>query len=92
MARLSAILSALWRAFQRGEKSIANLAGNNFFLVAVLFLGKAGSFLFLIIGLVVLFPLSTIRCARYRLRGSLCGRSKSASSCCCGPSARGSIP
>lgn len=59
MARLSAILSALWRAFQRGEKSIANLAGNNFFLVAVLFLGKAGSFLFLIIGLVVLFPLST---------------------------------
>ena len=59
MARLAAILSALWRAFQRGEKSIANLAGNNFFLVAVLFLGKAGSFLFLIIGLVVLFPLST---------------------------------
>jgi hypothetical protein len=59
MARLAAILKALWRAFQRGEKSIATLAGNNFFLVAVLFLGKAGSFLFLIMGLVVLFPLST---------------------------------
>lgn len=59
MARLAAILRALWRAFQRGEKSIASLAGNNFFLVAVLFLGKAGSFLFLIIGLVILFPLST---------------------------------
>lgn len=59
MARLAAILGAVWRAFQRGEKSIASLAGNNFFLVAVLFLGKAGSFLFLIIGLVVLFPLST---------------------------------
>jgi hypothetical protein len=59
MARLAAILRALWRAFQRGEKSIASLAGNNFFLVAVLFLGKAGTFLFLIMGLVILFPLST---------------------------------
>jgi len=59
MARLAAILKALWRAFQRGEKSIATVAGNNFFLVAFLFLGKAGSFLFLIMGLVILFPLST---------------------------------
>lgn len=59
MARLFAILKALARAFQRGEKSFGSLAGNNFFLVAVLFLGKAGSFLFLIMGLVVLFPLST---------------------------------
>lgn len=59
MARLAAILRALWRAFQRGEKSFGSLAGNNFFLVAVLFLGKAGAFLFLIMGLVVLFPLST---------------------------------
>jgi hypothetical protein len=59
MARLAAILRALWRAFQRGEKSIASLTGNNFFLVAVLFLGKAGTFLFLIMGLVILFPLST---------------------------------
>ena len=59
MARLAAVLKALWTAFQRGEKSIVSLAGNNFFLVAVLFLGKAASFLFLIMGLVVLFPLST---------------------------------
>jgi len=59
MARLVAILKALWRAFQRGEKSFGSLAGNNFFLVAVLFLGKAGTFLFLIMGLVILFPLST---------------------------------
>lgn len=59
MARLAAILRALWRAFQRGEKSFASLAGNNFFLMAVLFLGKAGTFLFLIMGLVILFPLST---------------------------------
>ena len=59
MARLAAILKALWRAFQRGEKSFASLAGNNFFLMAVLFLGKAGTFLFLIMGLVILFPLST---------------------------------
>jgi hypothetical protein len=59
MARLAAILRALWKAFQRGETSFASLAGNNFFLVAVLFLGKAGTFLFLIMGLVILFPLST---------------------------------
>jgi hypothetical protein len=59
MARLVAILKALARAFQRGEKSFGSLAGNNFFLVAVLFLGKAGTFLFLIMGLVILFPLST---------------------------------
>ena len=59
MARLVAILRALGRAFQRSEKSFGSLAGNNFFLVAALFLGKAGTFLFLIIGLVILFPLST---------------------------------
>jgi hypothetical protein len=59
MARLAAILGALWRAFQRGEKSIVSLAGNNFFLVAALFLQKAGMFLFLIMGLVILLPLST---------------------------------
>jgi len=59
MARPVAILRALAKAFRRGEKSFASLAGNNFFLVAVLFLGKAGSFLFLIMGLVILFPLST---------------------------------
>src|ERR1035437_6248983 len=59
MARLFALPRALARAFQRGEKSFGSLAGNNFFLVAVLFLGKAGTFLFLIMGLVILFPLST---------------------------------
>ncbi len=59
MARLAAILKALWRAFQRGEKSIMSLAGNNFFLVNLLFLQKAGMFLLLIMGLVILFPLST---------------------------------
>ena len=59
MARLFAILKSIARAFQRGEKSFGSLAGNNFFLVAALFLQKAGSFLFLIMGLVILFPLST---------------------------------
>ena len=59
MARLFAILKAVAQAFQRGEKSFGSLAGNNFFLVAALFLQKAGSFLFLIMGLVILFPLST---------------------------------
>lgn len=59
MARPVAILRALAKAFRRGEKSFASLAGNNFFLAAVLFLGKAGTFLFLIMGLVLLVPLST---------------------------------
>jgi hypothetical protein len=59
MARIFAILRALARAFQRGEKSFGSLVGNNFFLVTAFFLGKAGTFLFLVMGLVILFPLST---------------------------------
>src|ERR1035438_3403437 len=59
MARLVAILRALWRAFPRGENSFGSLVGNNFFLVAGLFLGKAGTFLFLSMGLAILVPLRT---------------------------------
>ena len=59
MARLAAVLRALARAFHRGEKSFGSIAGNNFFLASVVFLGKAGAFLYLVMGLVVLFPLST---------------------------------
>jgi hypothetical protein len=59
MARVSAILKALAVAYRRDWTAFQSLAGNNFFLATVFFLGKAGSFIYLILGLVLLFPLST---------------------------------
>ena len=59
MARVFAILKALAVAFRRDQKSFQSVAGNNFFLVSALLLQAAGGFIFLIIGLVLLFPLST---------------------------------
>ena len=59
MARLVAILSALWRAQRRDQKSFETVASNNFFIVSAFFLQKAGTFIYLILGLVLLFPLST---------------------------------
>jgi len=59
MARTAAILRALARALRRDQKSIESVVGNNFFLVTVLLLQEAGAFLYLILGLIVLFPLST---------------------------------
>jgi hypothetical protein len=59
MARLAAILRALALALRRDQKSLLNLAGNNFFIVSLLLLQKAGGFIYLIMGLVLLFPLST---------------------------------
>jgi hypothetical protein len=59
MARLLAILGALWRAQRRDQKSFETVATNNFFIVSAFFLQKAGTFIYLILGLVLLFPLST---------------------------------
>src|SRR5258705_10062761 len=59
MARVLAILRALARAFRRDQKSLSSVLGNNFFLVTVLLLREAGGFMYLLIGLVLLFPLST---------------------------------
>ncbi|HEV2447766.1 MAG TPA: hypothetical protein VGS58_17665, partial [Candidatus Sulfopaludibacter sp.] len=59
MARLAAILRALGRALRRDQKSLQTVAGNNFFIVSLLLLQKAGTFIYLIVGLVLLFPLST---------------------------------
>ncbi len=59
MARSAAILKALALAFRRDQKSFQSIAGNNFFLVTALLLQKAGGFIFLIMGVVMLFPLST---------------------------------
>jgi len=59
MARTAAILRALGRALRRDQKSIAAVVGNNFFIVTVLVLQEAGAFLYLILGLILLFTLST---------------------------------
>ncbi len=59
MARLFTILGALRRALGRDQKSILSLKGNSFFIVSAIVMMDAGGFIYLIIGLVVLFPLST---------------------------------
>jgi hypothetical protein len=59
MARTAAILSALGRALRRDQKSIESIAGNNFFWVTILLLQEAGTFILVLFGLILLFPLST---------------------------------
>jgi hypothetical protein len=59
MARTAAILRALAQALRRDQKSIAAVVGNNFFIVTALVLQEAGVFLYLILGLILLFTLST---------------------------------
>jgi len=59
MARPVAILKALSTAYRRDWTALQSLTGNNFFLMTILLLGKAGGFVYLIFGLVLLFPLST---------------------------------
>ncbi len=59
MARPVAILKALATAYRRDWTALQSLTGNNFFLMTLFLLQKAGTFIYLIMGLVVLFPLST---------------------------------
>ena len=59
MARTAAIVGAVGRALRRDQKSIESIVGNNFFWVTVILLQEAGTFIYLLIGLIVLFPLST---------------------------------
>jgi len=59
MARLAAVLKALARAVARDQKSLQSVVANNFFIVTALLLRQAGTFIYLIVGLVLLFPLST---------------------------------
>lgn len=59
MARPGAILRALARALGRDQRSLQSVVGNNFFIVSALLLQNAGGFIYLIVGLVLLFPLST---------------------------------
>src|SRR3954468_6350596 len=59
MARPLTILRALSTAYRRDWTAPQSLPGNNFFLITAFLLGKAGSFIYLIFGLILLFPLST---------------------------------
>jgi hypothetical protein len=59
MARSIAILKALGLAYRRDWTAVQSLAGNNFFLLTAFLLRQAGTFVYLVMGLVVLFPLST---------------------------------
>ena len=59
MARLAALLRALALAFRRDQKSFQSVIGNNFFFISVYLLRSAGAFVYVIIGLVLLFPMST---------------------------------
>ncbi len=59
MAGTAAILKALARALKRDQQSLGSIAGNTFFWVTVLLLQEAGTFIYLLLGLILLFPLST---------------------------------
>ena len=63
MARVRAVLGALWTAIRRDAKSIGSFTSNNFFLVSVVFLALKDPEVFVslnfLIGLVLFFPLST---------------------------------
>ena len=59
MARLAAILTALGRAIGRDQKSVFSFAGNSFVFVSVLVMQDAGLFVYLLVALVAIIPLST---------------------------------
>ncbi len=58
MAGLLAVLGALARVSIRDLRSLNSLVANNFFVVAILLLNQSGPFLKLLMGFLLLFPLS----------------------------------
>ncbi len=58
MARTAAVLRALGTAFRRDWGSISSIGINVFFPVTVLMMGRAGGYIYILIGLVMLFPMS----------------------------------
>ena len=58
MARAAPILRALGTAFRRDWKSIGSIGVNVFFPVTLVMLGRAGGYIYILIGLVMLFPMS----------------------------------
>ena len=58
MARIAPILKALATVTKREGQTFRSMATNNFFVTAVLAMGEAGGFVYLLGALIVLFPLS----------------------------------
>jgi hypothetical protein len=58
MVRVLAILNAVWRAVRRGQGSFASIGTNNFLIFTAYFLRQNGAFLYLLIALLMFFPLS----------------------------------
>lgn len=58
MARVFAILRAVSKSFTRGRKSLGASVANHFFISTAYLLQLAGGFLFVIVGGLLLFPLS----------------------------------
>ncbi len=58
MARLGPVLKALATALKRERQTFRSIATNNFFVTCALAMGPAGGFLYLLGGVIVLFPLS----------------------------------
>jgi hypothetical protein len=56
---IAAILHATWKAFRRGQSEVIPGTPNLFFPTTLYFLRQAGIFVYLIAGLVLLFPLSS---------------------------------
>jgi hypothetical protein len=59
LARTLPILKALRTAFRRDWKSFGSIATNTFFPVTLLLLQKAGAFLYILAGVITVFPMST---------------------------------
>lgn len=58
MVRVGAVLNAVWRAVRRGQGSFASIVTNNFFIFVAYLFRQQGGFLYLIVVLLMLFPLS----------------------------------
>ena len=58
MARVFAILRAVSKSFTRGRKSLSASVSNHFLLLTAVLLQRAGVFLFVIVGGLLVFPLS----------------------------------
>ncbi len=58
MARLAPVMKAVSLAARRDARSAGSVVTNNFFLVTAIFLQRAGAFVFLLLGVILLFPLS----------------------------------
>jgi hypothetical protein len=58
VARVGAVLNAVWRATRRGQGSFLSIATNNFLLFTAYFLRQNGKALYLLIALLMFFPLS----------------------------------